>query len=313
VVFAFTGTTEPPRLRLRIERGEAAGVILFGNNVRSVAQVRRLTRALQAVPRPVGLRAPLAIMTDQEGGQVQRIPGAPHRSPPQLAVTGRPSAARSEGRAAARTLRGAGVNIDLAPVADVARPGSEMEREGRSFGRSAGLVTRFATAFARGLRAGGVAATFKHFPGFGAAPANTDAQSVVIPSSLQTIRRSDERPYVGSPTRLVMVSSAIYPALDAGTPALLSRRIVTGELRDRLGFTGVTVTDSLDSGSLSAISNVAVRAATAGDDLLLFTSYLSSARAVEAVTRAVQADRLDRSAMRAGVARCTALRRSLGR
>ncbi|MCW2967275.1 MAG: beta-N-acetylhexosaminidase, partial [Solirubrobacteraceae bacterium] len=311
VVFAFSGTTVPPRLRLRIQRGEAAGVLLFGDNVRSVAQTRRLTRALQAIPRPAGLTAPLVVMTDQEGGEVKRIPGAPHRSPPQLAVTGRPSEAAKEGRATARTLRAAGVNIDLAPVVDVARPGSEMEREGRSFGRSASLVTRFGAAFAGGLTAGGVAPTFKHFPGFGAASANTDAQQVVIPASLDTLQRFDEAPYAGSPTPLVMISSAIYPALDPGVPALLSSRIVTGELRVRLGFTGVTVSDWLNSGSLTGRANVVLRAARAGDDLLLFRTYLASARAVEGLAAALRDGRLDHGQAQASVARVLALRAKL--
>jgi beta-N-acetylhexosaminidase len=309
VIFAFSGTTPPRRLRLRIERGEAAGVILFGDNVRSIAQVRRMTRSLQSIPRPPGLRAPLIVMTDQEGGLVKRLPGAPHRSPPQMAATGSPDVAYAEGRATAATLRAAGVNVDLAPVLDVARPGSEIEREGRSFGRSVGSVLRFGGPFVRGLRSRGVAATGKHFPGFGRAGANTDARSVVIRASLRTLRRVDERPF-GMPLELVMVSSAVYTALD-DQPALLSRRVVQGELRGHLGFRGVTATDSLDAGALAGRSDVTLRAAAAGDDLLLFTSYLSSARAVETLAGAVRAGRLGTAASRASATRVLKLRRTL--
>lgn len=309
-MFAFSGTTPPANLKLRIRRGEAAGVLLFGANVRSIAQVRRLTRELQAIPRPAGLREPLLVMTDQEGGQVKRLPGAPHRSPPQITATGRTSVARAEGRATARTLRAAGVNVDLAPVVDVARAGSQMEREGRSFGRSTTTVQRYARAFVASLQAGGVAATAKHFPGFGAAGANTDATSVVIRSSLAELRRRDEPPFASSRTRLVMVSSVIYPVLD-DAPALLSRRVVTGELRERLGFTGLTVTDSLNAGALVGRRNVLTRAIRAGDDLLLFTTYLSSARAVERIAKALRAGRLSRAAAAAAVQRILALRRTL--
>ena len=313
VVFAFDGTSIPGPLRLRIQRGQAAGVLLFAGNVRSVAQVRALTHALQAIPRPPRLRAPLVVMTDQEGGLVKRIPGAPFRSPPQLAATGHTAAAYAEGRATGSTLRSAGVNVDLAPVADVARAGSEMEREGRSFGRTAATVQRFAAAFARGLQSRGVAATDKHFPGFGAAGANTDNAAVVIRSPLATLRGVDERPYASTPARLAMVSSAIYPALDPGVPALLSRAVVTGELRGHVGFPGVTVTDSLDAASLGGEADVATRAAGAGDDLLLFTSYRSSSRAVNTLATALRQGRLDAGEARASAARVLALRASLPR
>ena len=313
VVFAFGGTGIPRPLRLRIQRGQAAGVLLFATNVRSAGQVRALTRALQAIPRPAGLRAPLVVMTDQEGGLVKRIPGAPFRSPPQLAATGHTAAAYAEGRATGSTLRSVGVNVDLAPVTDVARAGSEIEREGRSFGRSAATVQRFAAAFARGLQSRDVAATDKHFPGFGAASANTDNAPVVITSPLATLRGIDERPYASTPARLAMVSSAIYPALDPGTPALLSRAVVTGELRGRVGFSGVTVTDSLDAAALAGRGDVALQAAAAGADLLLFTSYRSSSRAVNTLATALQQGRLDAGEARASVARSLALRASLPR
>ncbi len=312
VVFAFSGTDVPRNLRLRIRRGEAAGVLLFGPNVRSIAQVRSVTRELQAIRRPAGLRAPLVVMVDQEGGLVKRLPGAPYRSPPQITATGSLAAARSEGRATARTLRSAGVNIDLAPVVDVARPGSQMEEEGRSFGRSTTTVGRFARAFTAGLRAGDVAATAKHFPGFGAADANTDATQVVIRTSLSGLRRRDLPPFATARTQLIMTSSAIYPALD-DQPALLSRRVVTGELRQRMGFEGVVVTDSLNAGALVGRTGVLPRAIRAGNDLLLFTTYASSAHAVERLADLLRAGRLSRVRATATVRRILALRRTLRR
>ena len=109
-----------------------------------------------------------------------------------MAATGRPSVALAEGRATASTLRAAGMNVDLAPVVDVVRPESALHAEGRGFGFRVGpSVARFGAAFTRGLRAGGVAATAKHFPGFGAAPANTDLGAVRIPVGLRELRAVD--------------------------------------------------------------------------------------------------------------------------
>lgn len=309
MVFAFGGTELPANLKLRVRRGEAAGVLLFGANVASIGQVRAMTRELQAIPRPRGLREPLLVMVDQEGGLVKRLPGHPTLSPPRMTSE---SVAREQGRATARTLRAAGVNVDLAPVVDVARPGSQMEDEGRSFGRSTRTVGRRARAFVRGLQGGGVAATAKHFPGFGAASVNTDSARVVIRTPLRTLRSTDIPPFTVSGARLVMSSSAIYPAFGE-LPALLSRRVITGELRDRLGFDGLVVTDSLNATALLGYRRVAPRAIAAGNDLLLFTTYLSSARAVEELAGELRSGRLTRAPAEAAARRILALRRTLPR
>jgi beta-N-acetylhexosaminidase len=317
IVFPFAGRTIPPALEARIRRGEAAGVVFFARNIASAAQVRGLAHRLQAIPQPRALRAPLLLMVDQEGGSVQRLPGAPRRSAPEIAATGEPATARAEGRATARTLRAAGMNVDLAPVMDTPRPGSALRAEGRGFGTSAAQAASFGTQFARGLQAGGVAATAKHFPGFGAAPANTDAAAVRIDLSADELRRVDERPFrsaIDGGVRLVMLSSAIYPALDP-RPAVLSRRIATRELRERLGFGGVTISDDLQTPAFAAYggaSGAAVRAVRAGVDLLLFAqTYEGAAQAAGAVENAVARGQLSRRELGAAGERVRGLRRSL--
>ncbi|MEY2513337.1 MAG: beta-N-acetylhexosaminidase [bacterium] len=316
MVFAYDGLVPPPALRARIARGEAAGVILFARNVRSAAQVRAVVRGLQAIERPRGLRAPLIVMADQEGGPVRRIPGAPARAAADVADAGQ---ARADGLAAARTLRGAGVNMDLAPVADVARPGAALERERRTYGRSPERVATLAGAFADGLHAGGVRATAKHFPGFGAATVNTDAAPVRIGLPLATLRTTDARPFealIAGGVDAIMVSTAIYPALDA-RPAAFSSRWTRDELRTRLGFEGVTLTDDLGTPAVRAFgSNVrrAVLAVRAGIDLPLFSStYRDGARAAEGLLAAARRGELSRSVLRAQAQRVLALRTKLPR
>jgi beta-N-acetylhexosaminidase len=316
VVFPFAGRTPPHALLSRIRRGEAAGVIFLGANLGTPAQVRALTRRLRAVPRPAGLRAPLLLMVDQEGGSVKRLPGAPSRSAPAMAATGDPAVARAEGRATAATLRAAGMNVDLAPVVDVVRPESALQAEGRGFGFSAASASRFGAAFARGLSEGGVAATAKHFPGFGAAPSNTDTGAVRIAMPLRELL-GDARPFrsaIRAGARLVMLSSAIYPAL-SGVPAVLSPRVVQRELREGLRFGGVAISDDLEAPAFAAYggaSGAAVRATRAGVDLLLFArTYEGAARATAALARAIRAGQLDRDALDASLQRVLALRGSL--
>ena len=317
VVFPFAGRTPPRALLARIRRGEAAGVIFLGANLGTPAQVRALTRALRRVPQPPTLRAPLLLMVDQEGGSVQRLPGAPSRSAPEMAATGRPAVARAEGRATAATLRAAGMNVDLAPVVDVVRPESALHAEGRGFGFTAASAGRFGAAFTRGLRAGGVAATAKHFPGFGAAPRNTDVGAVRIGVGLGELRAVDRPPFaaaVRAGAGLVMLSSAIYPALSPA-PAVLSARVVQRELRDGLGFRGVTISDDLEAPAFAprgGATGAALRATRAGVDLLLFArTYDGADRAARALTGALRSGRVDRGALQESMARVLALRSAL--
>jgi beta-N-acetylhexosaminidase len=317
VVFPFAGRTVPRALLARIRRGEAAGVIFLGANLGTSAQVRALTRTLRRTPRPAGLRAPLLLMVDQEGGSVQRLPGAPSRSAPEMAATGRPSVAIAEGRATAATLRAAGMNVDLAPVVDVVRPESALHSEGRGFGFSAASASRFGAAFARGLRAGGVAATAKHFPGFGAAPANTDLGAVRIAVGLRELRAVDRPPFasaVRAGAGLVMLSSAIYPALSRA-PAVLSPRVVQRELREGMGFRGVTISDDLEApafASRGGARGAALAATRAGVDLLLFArTYDGADRAARGLTAALRTGKIDRGALEQSLARVLALRASL--
>jgi beta-N-acetylhexosaminidase len=316
VIFAFPGTTPPPELVARIRRGEAAGVLLFGSNIPTVSAARTMVKRLQSIPRPAGLDQPLLVMVDQEGGLVERIPDSALGRAAALGRANDVAATRAAGARAARDVLSVGANVNLAPVADVARPGSAIERETRSFGRTPGKVTRHVVAFAAGLQAEGVVAAAKHFPGFGAAPANTDNVRVKIGLPLATLRSVDERPFAdlirgGIP--MVMLGSSVYTAFGP-QPATLSRRVIKDELRGRLRFTGVTVSDALDTPALAAWGRpdkVAVQAATAGVDLLLYSGYAGADAAVRALQPAIKAGRLNRADAQAAVDRILRLRSTL--
>jgi len=316
VVYGFSGTAPPPALVTRIRRGEAGAVILLGANVDGLRGVRSLVARLQAIPRPPALDAPLLMMVDQEGGLVRRLPGPPSRSAAELGSAG-PAAARAAGAAAGRLLHRAGINVNLAPVADVARDGSALARDGRTFGGSPAGVAGAAVAFADGLRAAGVAAAAKHFPGFGAAQDSTDERPVTIDLPAAELRDDDMRPFralIAHGVPIVMLSTAVYPDLDPGRPAALSRAVATDELRGRLGFRGVVVTDALDTPALAPAGGtgaVAVRAMAAGGDLLIHTGFASGQTAARAIARGLRAGRLPADSARRSVARVLLLRARL--
>jgi beta-N-acetylhexosaminidase len=253
------------------------------------------------------------VSIDQEGGQVKRLSGAPTLSPPELGARNDPRIARKQGVATAKNLLSVGVNVDLAPVLDVGRRGSIMERQGRSYSRDPSRVKRIGGAFVRGLGAGHVAATGKHFPGLGSATKNQDLEVNRIGTPLNQLRKIDELPYAGIQPPLVMVSSAVYTALSA-EPAVFSARVVTDELRGHAGFGGATISDALDAPAMARYGSPgrrALLATKAGTDLLLFSRAPSGA--TDAVVHAVRDGRLSRAALRESARRTLVLRASLKR
>lgn len=317
LVLSYEGTQPPDELVRRIGRGEAAGVILFTRNIRSRSQLRSTLARLQAIERPEGLRAPLLVMIDQEGGLVKRLDGPPRRSPAEVGRSGSARLARREGVATARSLRRVGVNANLAPVVDVGRPGSSVRELGRSYGGRPGEVSKLAVAFARGLADGGVLACAKHFPGLGAGKADEDRRINRIGLPLRTLREVDEAPFAAATAAgvpLVMVSTGLYPALDS-RPAMFSRPIATDELRGRIGFQGVSITDDLEvpaARRLGSPGELALRSAEAGNDLLLYAqSQGAGEQGARALAGALQDGRLPRSEAEAATARVLALRATL--
>ena len=312
IVTGLRGTTISSGLREAIAEGRVAGVVLFGENFSGRAGGKRLVKRLQAIPRPPELRDPLLVMTDQEGGQVKRISGAPSASAAHMGIRG-PGFSAHQGRRTAYDLRQVGVNVDLAPVLDVGRPGGVIAETERSFGSTASRVEATAIPFAKGLQAGGVAATGKHFPGFGAARENTDFTVERVDLSERELRRVDERPYAAFAAaggELVMLSTAIYPAY-SDDPAAFTRAIATGELRGRLGFEGVTITDALETPAVEHFgdtSEVALAGARAGDDLLLFARLGPAEGAWKALVRGLRSGRLDRAQFEGAAQRVLDLR-----
>ena len=323
VVFSYPGLTVPAALLQQISAGQAAGVIFFGGNISSEAQIALVIQQLRQAQQKSPVSSPLLLMTDQEGGPVRRLPGAAAMSEKQIGASSNPAAAASQaGTGAGQNLAGVGMNVNLAPVLDVYyMSGNFIDQFQRSYSNNASTVAACGQAFITAQQQTGVAATAKHFPGLGSATKsqNTDTGPVTLNVSLSGQRAKDEAPYRAAITagvKLIMASWAIYPALDAAHPAGLSSAVIHGELRGRLGYQGVTITDAIEAGALAAFGSYgqrAVLAAQAGMDLLLCSAQdpAQGQAVVAALAGALDSAQLDAAAFDAAAQRVTALRNGL--
>jgi beta-N-acetylhexosaminidase len=318
LVVRMEGTTPSADLLGRITRGEVGGVILLGSNITTASALTALTRKLRDAA-AAGGRPPLLIAVDQEGGHVKRISWAPPTlSPPEMGKIGSASVARDQGAMTGAALHDLGLNVDFAPVADVpSSTSSFMYKAGRTFSFSATTTALVADAFASGLESNDVLPTMKHFPGIGFATQNTDSYVVTITASKAALAPG-LRPYqtaIGHDIPLIMLSNATYTAYDSIHAAGWSSAIVVNLLRQDLGFTGVTITDSLDGTAHArgiSTRSLAIRAAKAGTDMILLTGSEASTRSVyDTLLQNAQDGAIAKDTLRASYNRILALKAGL--
>ena len=327
VIYSYNGLRAPAGLLNSIRHGDVGGVIFFSFNISSQAQLRGVVSqmiAANAASSNPARQYPLLLMTDQEGGQVRRLPFAgPSQSEAQIGASANPAgAAATAGAQAAAGLRAVGMNVNLAPVLDVFRHAGDFDDQfQRSYSMNPNVVGAAGASFVTAQQAGSVAATVKHFPGLGAAAAtqNTDDEPVTINLPASTLRGVDELPYraaLKAGAKLAMTSWARYPALDPRLPAGLSPTIIQGDLEGRLGFAGVTITDALGAGALRAfgsLENKTMLAGRAGMDALLCTAVkpLPGFKCVDGLKSGYLDGALPRTAFQAQLAQLLQLRASL--
>lgn len=309
LVMSFDGTEVPDYIRRRLRSGQGTGVILFGKNAPDAATLRAITKALQ---RASGNRALIA--TDQEGGQIRSVSfAAPTASAGTLTT---PQAATDAARAGASDLRAAGINVNLAPVADVA-DGIGSVLAGRAYPGGADEVAPLVRAAVRAHGRERVAATAKHFPGLGRAAANTDDEPVTLETPARELERDlvPFREAVRAGVPLVMSSHALYTALDRDRIASQSEAVLGDLLRGELGFDGVVVTDSIEAQAVlarSGVAEAAERSVEAGADLVLMTGSGSWNEVQPRLLRRARRDRAFRGKVEAAAGRVVALKRKLG-
>jgi beta-N-acetylhexosaminidase len=295
-------------------RAFAPGAItLFGRNVGPADALRALVAGLRGIE-----TLPPLIAVDQEGGRVARIGEVVAQLPSAMAVGAARDVDACErlGRLLGRDLAQLGVSVDFAPVGDCALDPENTVIGTRAYGSDPLLVGRFAGAFARGLEAGGVAAALKHFPGHGSTAVDSHLALPRVTLDEATFRSRDLLPFAaaisGEAAQIVMAAHVVVEAFDAQNPASLSPRILTGLLRDELGFEGVAATDCLQMDAIARAPGTvagAVAALAAGADLLLVSHSLAVAReAAEAIAAAVDAGTIPRERLEQAAVRVRALR-----
>ncbi len=292
-MLGFDGTSVSPEWAELQARYKPGGMILFARNLEDPAQIIELTNGLQTR----SPHSPLLIAIDQEGGRVSRLPKDFTIFPP----CGLVGSCRSEELAyaaaavTAAELRAVGVNMNMAPVLDVhSNPDNPIIGD-RAYGTEPDVVAELGVAAIRGFQGKGVVACGKHFPGHGDTGTDSHKELPVVKASAEVLFERELPPFrraIAEGLASIMTAHVVYPALDAQRPATLSPAILTGLLREQLGFDGVVVTDDLEMHAIVdhySIGDAAVQAFLAGADILLICKDRSRAvSAMEAVLKAVE-------------------------
>jgi beta-N-acetylhexosaminidase len=273
----FPGTTLEPQVAAHLEKYRPGGVILFRKNIVSTLQVRKLVEDLKAILGPE-----LLIAIDQEGGGVWRTPQLP--APPSgmsLGASDDLKTAFAIGATVARGMRAMGLNWNFAPVLDLNNNPRNPVISDRSFGENPQRVTELALEWAKGLMSEGVAACGKHFPGHGDTFLDSHLHLPTVNRNLEGLEEYELVPFRGLAPALpsLMTAHIVYPTIDPDLPATLSKKILTGLLRERGGYEGVIITDSMGMKAIDdnyGRGDAAVMSINAGADMVEALGSLES-------------------------------------
>ncbi len=316
VMVGSAATNADPTTLAAITRSHVGNVMLTGRSSRGVEATAEVSARLQRRATKVATAGvPLLVATDQEGGQVQVLSGTGFSDLPDGLTQGAwtTSVLRRKAGTWGRELRSAGVNVNLAPVADTvpaksASSNAPIGRFRREFGHDSATVASHVVAFTRGMQAAGVAVTPKHFPGLGHVTTNTDT-SANVTDDVTTRTSEDLEPWraaIAAGASLVMMSSATYTRIDPDHPACFSRTVVTGLLRGDLGFDGVVISDDLGQARQVqrwSPGSRAVQLVDAGGDLVLTVDPRQAAPMAQALLERASSNAAFRARVRASALR----------
>src|SRR5712692_3236658 len=294
-LLGFEGNSLTGEMGALLERG-LAGVAIFPRNFSSLEGLRSLTAAIRGAA-----RRPVLIGIDQECGTKYSLPEpfTQWPSPAELGALNDPELVDRIARAAGHELRAAGVNLNFAPMLDLhTNPASPVTTE-RSFGAEPRNVGRLGYAFCKGMLREGILTSAKHFPGHGDTIVDPHQDLPVFDGTLQTLLRVDLVPFreVRHCTQVIMTAHILLPRIDPERPTSLSRTMLSGVLRKRLGFLGVILADDLVMGAIArryGAGEAAVESFRAGGDMVMFCHDWSQvAPAIETVAEAYKRGSFD--------------------
>jgi beta-N-acetylhexosaminidase len=288
------------------------GFILFSRNCSDATQIHSLCRSLCKTNRNLPF-----IAIDEEGGRVHRLPPPFTHFPPAALVgkTGSPDLAFRVGRAVAAELTLLGINLNFAPVLDVNSNAENPIIGDRSFGATPDQAAAMALAWSEGLSSSGIIPCGKHFPGHGNTDTDSHLDLPLVAKSLSELYAVELQPFLHacrSRIQALMTAHVVFPALDKELPATLSSRIVTGVLRQELGYEGVVFSDDMEMKAITGnfdAEEAAVSAVRAGINVLLYCHDLSKAVGIfELLCREARQDRQLRARINESSARIRRLK-----
>lgn len=320
IMVGFYGTEVTEELRAYVRKYQFSNFVLFRRNVVDQAQLASLCDQLQAMTLEE-TDMPALIATDQEGGAVSRLPEDCAIVPTAMAVaaTGDPAYALEAGRITGREMMALGVNFDLAPSVDVNCNPRNPVINVRSYGDTPEQVSAFGCAMIKGLQSEGVMACAKHFPGHGDTDVDSHVGLPCVDKTMEELEACELAPFraaIDAGVSAVMTTHILFPKVDeSGMPATMSRKILTGLLREKLGFDGIIITDCMMMDAIARHYGTvegSAAACAAGADLVCICHDLELAgKACEEIERAIEDGRIERAQMEASAARLAAQRERL--
>ncbi|ETT29533.1 beta-N-acetylhexosaminidase [Paenibacillus sp. FSL H7-0942] len=289
------------------------GVIYFRRNVESVDQLTRLSAELQEMAAEAGA-LPLMISVDQEGGMVARIDQEGMTQVPgnmALGATGNAEYTLECAQILGRELKNIGIDMNLAPVVDVNNNPLNPVIGVRSYGEHAESVAAHGVAAITGYQSQGIAATAKHFPGHGDTAVDSHLGMVTVPHDRNRLEQMELLPFrkaIEAGVDAIMTAHVMFPSIEPEPiPATLSHKVLTGLLREEMGFEGIIITDCLEMHAISkpyGVAEAAIRAVEAGADLILVSHTLQDqVAALEAIVEAVRTGRISEEVIHQAVER----------
>lgn len=319
-VFGFYGYEPTAEFKGLVESYGIGGTIYFSRNVKDAEQVHSLSVELQKIAKQAG-RPPMFIAIDQEGGMVARLVNGVTLMPGNMALGAVASAAGAEetARICGEELRMLGITMNYAPCIDVNNNPDNPVINVRSYSDRSDVVSEFGAAAVVGYQSARVAATVKHFPGHGDTSVDSHHALPVLPHSRERLDAIELPPFraaIEAGTDCIMTAHVCLPALEpSGVPSTLSENVLTGLLRNELGYDGVVVTDCLEMSAIDEFygpAQGAVKAIKAGADMVLISHTIEKQRAaLEAVAAAVESGELSLARIDEAVARVMKLKEKL--